>query len=59
MLFDLEKGKMCFIGKDINCAMLPFVRRYGLTVEWEFSWNLLKLRRVFGFVSSKAVVFMR
>jgi hypothetical protein len=47
------------VDKDVNCAMLPYVRRYGLTVEWEFSWNLLKLQQVFGFVWSKAVVFAR
>jgi hypothetical protein len=42
MLFDLEKGKMHFVDKDINCAMLPYVRSYGLTVEWEFSWNFVR-----------------
>ena len=50
---------MHFVAKDINYALLPYVRRYGLTVEWEFSWYLLKLQRVFEFVWSKTVVFVR
>jgi len=50
---------MHFVAKDISCAMLPYVRRYGLTVEWVFSWYLVKLYRVFEFVWSEAVVFVR